>query len=171
MKKTVITLLALTVLFITGCTTTKTNISTSNQSGGVIEAQDGLVYDFGEIDINGGIVSKIFTFKNTDSKPLEIYEATTSCGCTTGEIKIGEKTYGPFGMGNKTERVISVPAGESFSVNVYYDPLFHGPKDLGKRQRTLFLFSSAMADGKVVRKYNGKPNFTEVSVKGVVVNK
>ena len=168
MKKLLL-LLILTTVFITGCSTqTK---PTEIDFGGKIQAQDGLLYDFGSIDINGGLVSKIFQFKNTDSKPLAIYEATTSCGCTTGEIKVGSKTYGPFGMHNQTKQTIEVPAQSDFSVTISYDPLFHGPTDLGERQRTLFLFSSAAADGTVVRNYQGKPNFTEVSVRGNVIKK
>lgn len=168
MKKTLL-LFVLSVIFIAGCTTQKQNEPTEQNFGGKIEAQDGILYDFGEIKINGGVVSKSFQFKNTDSKPLAIYEATTSCGCTTGEIKVGTKTYGPFGMHNQTSQTIEIPAQSEFSVTIYYDPLFHGPTDLGKRQRTLFLFSSASVDGTTVRKYEGKPNFTEVSVKGTVI--
>lgn len=166
MKKLLL-LLIVTTVFIAGCSQQKN--TPTQDFGGQIQAQDGLLYDFGSIDINGGIVSKTFQFKNTDSKPLAIYEATTSCGCTTGEIKVGSKTYGPFGMHNQTKQTIEVPAQSDFSVTISYDPLFHGPTDLGERQRTLFLFSSAEVDGKVVRNYQGKPNFTEISVRGNVI--
>ena len=166
MKKLLL-LLILTTVFITGCSQQET--TSTKDFRGEIQAQDELLYDFGSIDINGGIVSKTFQFKNTDSKPLAIYEATTSCGCTTGEIKVGSKTYGPFGMHNQTKQTIEVPAQSDFSVTISYDPLFHGPTDLGKRERTLFLFSSAKVDGEVVRNYQGKPNFTEISVRGNVI--
>lgn len=166
MKK-ILLLLILTTVFITGCSTqTK---PTEIDFGGKIQALNGLLYDFGSIDINGGVVSKTFQFKNTDSKPLAIYEATTSCGCTTGEIKVRSETYGPFGMHNQTKQTIEVPAQSDFSITIAYDPLFHGPNDLGKRERTLFLFSSAKVDGTVVRNYQGKPNFTEISVRGSVI--
>ena len=72
-------------------------------------------------------------------------------------------------MHNQTKQTIEVPAQSDFSVTISYDPLFHGPTDLGERQRTLFLFSSAEVDGKVVRNYQGKPNFTEISVRGNVI--
>jgi len=167
MKKTLL-LLALTTLFIAGCTIP--DEKTDNDFGGQIQAQDGIIYDFGEIDINGGVVSKDFNFVNTDTKPLAIYEATTSCGCTTGEIVVGNQLFGPFGMHNQTEQVIEVPPGSAFTVTISYDPLFHGPTDLGERKRTLFLFSSASADGQTVREYKDKPNFTEVSVQGTVIS-
>jgi len=167
MKKTLL-LLTLTALLITGCADSEKLKETD--FGGKVEAQDGLIYDFGDIDINGGIVTKSFDFINTDAKDMAIYEATTSCGCTTGEITIGNQSFGPFGMHNQTDEIIEVPAGSSFTVTISYDPLFHGPTDLGKRERTLFLFSSATPDGKTVREYKGKPNFTEISVRGTVVN-
>jgi len=168
MKKLLLLLVLITV-FIAGCSTQLN--SNKTDFGGQIQAQDGLLYDFGDIDINGGVVSQTFNFKNTDSKPLAIYEATTSCGCTTGEIKVGSKTYGAFGMNNQTKQTIEVPAQSDFTVTIAYDPLFHGPSDLGDRQRTLFLFSSAAVDGNVVRSYQGQPNFTEISVKGTVIKK
>lgn len=167
MKKLLL-LFVLTTLLITGCTTQ--NNPQNTNFGGIIEATDGIVYDFGDIDINGGTVSQSFDFTNNDTKPLAIYEATTSCGCTTGTVTVQGQDFGPFGMHNQTQEVIKVPAGESFTVTINYDPLFHGPTDLGKRQRTLFLFSSASADGKIVREYKDKPNFTEISVVGNVVS-
>ena len=166
MKK-ILLLLVVSLLTLTGCATE--DQPSENQYGGGIEAQDGIVYDFGDIDINGGIVERTFAFKNTDTKPLAIYEATTSCGCTTGIITVGPNTFGPFGMHNQTKETVEIAAGGTFTVTVSYDPLFHGPTDLGLRQRTMFLYSSATADGNIVRTYKDKPNFTEISVTGTVV--
>lgn len=42
------------------------------------------VYDFGTIQ-EGEIVEYSFRFKNTGSKPLSIFEASASCGCTVPE--------------------------------------------------------------------------------------
>lgn len=52
------------------------------------------VYDFGTIQ-EGDIVEYSFRFKNTGNKPLTIFEATASCGCTVPEkpeypVKPGE---------------------------------------------------------------------------------
>lgn len=155
-------------VFLFGCTNNNSSSEPVTNSGKVV-AEAGLVYDFGDIDIQGGVVSKTFSFQNTDSKPLYIYEAVTSCGCTQGEITVSGKNYGPFGMQNLEMTPIVVPAESDFEVTINYDPLFHGPNDLGLRQRTLFLFTSAEYDGKPVRTYTGKPNFTEISVTGNVV--
>jgi hypothetical protein len=142
----------------------------SLEVSGQLEAQEGLSYNFGDIDIQGGVVSQAFSFANRGTDPLYIYEATTSCGCTTGEIITEENTYGPFAMNRTNQNTITIDPQETFSVNISYDPLFHGPNDLGQRQRTLFLFTSAAADGTTVRPYEGRPNFTEMSVSGNVVS-
>lgn len=165
MKK-ILLLSILGAFFISGCTS---QTIPDDYSGGLIEAQNGLVFDFGDIDILDGTVSRKFNFTNTDTKPLVISEITTSCGCTTGTIDVGTDQFGPFGMHNQSTQFIEVPAGKSFVVTIIYDPLFHGPNDVGQRKRTLFLFSSAKADGKIVREYKDKPNFTEISVTGNVV--
>ncbi len=52
------------------------------------------VYDFGSVK-EGDIVEYNFRFKNTGNKPLIIFEATASCGCTVPEkpehpVKPGE---------------------------------------------------------------------------------
>lgn len=43
---------------------------------------DKTVHNFGDILLDGGPVSCTFTVKNTGSKPLVIYNALTTCGCT-----------------------------------------------------------------------------------------
>lgn len=64
-------------------------------------------YDFGQIQEDGGSVSKVFEFTNTGSAPLVIQRVNASCGCTTPEwtqtpIEPGKKgrviaTYNPMG--------------------------------------------------------------------------
>ena len=165
--KNIYLLLFLPLLFLTGCQTLDDNEESAY--GGVLKTNNELVFDFGDIDINGGVVSKTFAFENTGTQTLAIYEANTSCGCTKGAIEINQQTFGPFGMQNSIKEAIEVLPSEKFNVTINYDPLFHGPNDLGDRQRTLFLFTSAKADGETVRIFTGKPNFTEISVKGTVV--
>ena len=49
-----------------------------------IEA-DKTVHNFGDILLDSGPVSCTFTLKNTGSKPMVIYNVTTTCGCTEAE--------------------------------------------------------------------------------------
>lgn len=51
-----------------------------------------LVHDFGDID-RGSKVETSFEFKNNGDAPLQILEVTTSCGCTSADLK--QKTYRP----------------------------------------------------------------------------
>jgi len=168
MKKLLLVLVGFT-LFGCAASDVSTPLDTTEISG-TLEAVDGLTYEFGDIDINGGIVSREFAFANQSDEPLYIYEATTSCGCTTGEIVTEAETFGPFGMRNESQSTITIDPNETFKVRISYDPMFHGPTDLGVRQRSLFLFTSAAFDGIVVRQYEGQPNFTEMSVSGTVVS-
>lgn len=46
---------------------------------------DKTVHNFGDIIVDNGPVSCTFTVKNTGSKPVVIYNAVTTCGCTKAE--------------------------------------------------------------------------------------
>ena len=43
---------------------------------------DKTVHDFGDISINDGPQTCVFTVKNVGKEPIAIYEVVTSCGCT-----------------------------------------------------------------------------------------
>lgn len=92
------------------------------------------VYDFGTIDIFGGKVETEFVLTNSGSQDVTITEGTTSCGCTAAEV-----SGVSFGMHTKMDRQIMVPAGESETLTVIYDPLAHGPDATGPVQRSVFL--------------------------------
>ena len=51
------------------------------QVGEVVEF-DKTVHDFGDISINDGPLTCVFTVKNVGKEPIAIYEVVTSCGCT-----------------------------------------------------------------------------------------
>ena len=46
---------------------------------------DKTVHNFGDIMLDSGPVSCTFTVKNIGSKPLVIYNAVTTCGCTKAD--------------------------------------------------------------------------------------
>lgn len=56
-------------------------VSAQEKIGDSIEI-DKTVHNFGDILVDSGPVSCTFTVKNTGSKPLVIYNAVTTCGCT-----------------------------------------------------------------------------------------
>ena len=46
---------------------------------------DKTVHDFGDISINDGPQTCVFTVKNIGKEPIAIYEVVTSCGCTDAQ--------------------------------------------------------------------------------------
>lgn len=95
---------------------------------------DRQLHDFGEIDINGGLVTTDFTLTNEGSEDVMITNGTTSCGCTTAEIGGID-----FGMHEGMASSLTIPAGESRDLTVIFDPLAHGPAGVGLAQRSVYL--------------------------------
>lgn len=56
----------------------------SAQSGDLVSV-DKQVHDFGDIYISDGPVSCTFTFTNISDKPVLLFQAVSSCGCTDAE--------------------------------------------------------------------------------------
>lgn len=94
-------------------------------------------YDWGTIDINGGIVSKSFIIENKGSVPLKLYDIKTSCMCTTAQLKTAKQVSKKFGMHEKTSSVFEVQPGEMAELIVEFDPAFHGPSGVGPISRTI----------------------------------
>ena len=101
---------------------------------------DSILYDFGEIDIYGGKVTTEFLLTNEGDEDIVITGGTTSCGCTEAEIAgIG------ISMHENMSEDFTIPAGESSTLTVVYDPLAHGPSGVGLAQRSVFLETNSSA--------------------------
>ena len=98
---------------------------------------DDTSHDWGNIDINGGIVSKAFAIENTSDSVLKLYDVKTSCMCTTAQLRTSAETSKKFGMHEKTSSVFEVQPGDTAEVVVEFDPLFHGPSGVGPINRTV----------------------------------
>jgi len=94
-------------------------------------------FDWGAIDINGGIVSKSFAIENKGSTTLKLYDIRTSCMCTTAQLKTAEQSSKKFGMHEKNSSVFEVNPGETAELLVEFDPAFHGPSGVGMISRTI----------------------------------
>lgn len=81
-------------------------------------------YDFGTIPRKGGIVSTEFTIKNSGTENLITSSISTSCGCTSAEIKDED-----------------VLPGEETTLTVFFDPDYH-EEPQGKFTRTVFIESN-----------------------------
>ena len=86
MKKifALVSLLALSVVFINCSGTEKKNESKTGSKLPVMTLTDSSSFDFGTIQ-EGEIVEHTFNFKNEGEYPLILNNITSSCGCTTPE--------------------------------------------------------------------------------------
>ncbi|MFH1967517.1 MAG: DUF1573 domain-containing protein [Patescibacteria group bacterium] len=103
----------------------------------VTSSVDSNKFDWGTIDINDGIVSKEFVIQNTSNSTLKIYDVTTSCMCTTAQLKTSQATSKKYGMHEKSADVFEVKPEETAQLIVEFDPAFHGPSGVGPINRTI----------------------------------
>ncbi|OHA09741.1 MAG: hypothetical protein A3A44_02040 [Candidatus Sungbacteria bacterium RIFCSPLOWO2_01_FULL_60_25] len=114
---------------------------TGGGDAGAITA-DEHAFDFGTISMAAGTVRHAFPVKNGGDAAIAIKKMYTSCMCTTASLTAGGTTYGPFGMpGHGAIPAINanIPAGETASVEVVFDPAAHGPAGVGKIERIVRL--------------------------------
>ncbi len=94
-------------------------------------------YDWGQIGINNGVVSKEFEVKNIGTGVLKLYNTQTSCSCTTAQLLSNKSNSPLFKMHSKSAYVMDVEPGDSARVKVVFDPAFHGPNAVGPIERTI----------------------------------
>lgn len=107
-------------------------------------------YDFGAVSQKKGKVSTTFDLKNEGKSDLVINKLDTSCGCTSASI-VYQGKEGPLfameghGAKNPTDWSLTIPAGETAQLKVYYDPDVH--KDFrGPATREISVFSNDPVD-------------------------
>jgi len=103
-------------------------------------------YDFGNISMKKGNVSREFLVKNTSTSPVMIEKLYTSCMCTNAQLRIGEKEYGPYGMpGHAAVPKVGTELlpGQEATVTAIFDPAAHGPSGIGPVSRVVFLEDAA----------------------------
>ena len=101
-------------------------------------------FDFGEISMAKGSVSKIFTIRNNGDKSAVIDKIYTSCMCTNATLILNGKRIGPFGMAGHgfIPRIKKdLLAGEEAQIEVVFDPAAHGPAGVGPIQRAVSIES------------------------------
>lgn len=129
-----------TLLILGGAIYFGSKIGASTQITSIEEVSvntDANTHDWGEIDINGGIVSKSFLISNGSDSVLKLYQVKTSCMCTTAQLKTSSVTSPKFKMHEKSSFVVEVPPGETAELIVEFDPAFHGPSGVGPISRTI----------------------------------
>lgn len=111
------------------------------ENSGKLEAKE-TVYDFGEVSMAKGVVTKKFSVVNEDSKTATVTKLFTSCMCTKAKLTSNGQEWGPFGMpGHESIPKIAaeIPAGEAAEVEVAFDPAAHGPAGVGQIERVVTL--------------------------------
>lgn len=126
------------------------NILASSKSSGSLVA-DNIDYDFGTISMEKGNATHTYKLKNNSAAPVKISKISTSCMCTTANVKTADgQTYGPFGMpmghtghGGATDTNITLPAGGEMELAAIFDPNAHGPDAVGPVNRIIYIQSDA----------------------------
>ena len=133
----VITVLASVIILVLGILLiTKTQPPLLEGSNGAkIELLTPLAHDFGEINIDGGLVEQVFKIKNGGNAPIEIANFKTSCMCTEAQVSINGENSPIFGMNTRSVWKGVVNQGEIADIKVVYDPMFHGPDGVGVMTR------------------------------------
>lgn len=107
-------------------------------------------FDFGNVSQAGGTVTTLFEIKNQGQSDLIIDKLETSCGCTSASIIFQGKEGPRFTMSGRTNKNaedwrITISAGKTAQLKVYYDPNFH--QDFrGEAIRTISVFSNDPVD-------------------------
>jgi len=78
-------------------------------------------FDFGEIKVSD-VKQKDFALKNTGTKPLQILNVNSSCGCTTGQIIYDGTTSKEFGMHSQSGYVTEIAPNSTAMVRLIYRP-------------------------------------------------
>ena len=114
--------------------------------GGALTAEE-TAYDFGSAPIGGGFIGHKYLLENKSDKAVKIGAVSTSCMCTTAQVTVEGKTYGPFGMpghgGGSSKANVIVSPGEKITVKATFDPAAHGPAGIGAVERAIFVDTGA----------------------------
>ncbi len=78
-------------------------------------------FDVGDLKLSDVKVQD-FTLTNGGTKPLQILNVNTSCGCTAGQIIYKGETSKEFGMHKQSGFVTEIAPGDSATVRLTYRP-------------------------------------------------
>jgi hypothetical protein len=123
-----------------------------------------LNHDWGDIDIMGGKVTKVFSLSNSEDEALLLSGAVSSCMCTVAEFVLDDGTRsGDFGMHGGPDWSHMIDPGESFDVEVTFDPMAHGPSATGPISRTVNVISKVDRSSETLA-------YTRIDVRGDVLS-
>lgn len=106
-------------------------------------------FDWGNIPMSKGNVTKAFTIKNTGTDTLKLYNIKTSCHCTKAYVTINGNDSPQFGMDSLSSWVGEVPKGAEAKLSVVFDPAYHGPQGMGAVNRFVSIETNDKANSKL----------------------
>lgn len=117
-------------------------------------------WDFGDIPMSGGVVTKSLSLKNDSTSAITITKLETSCMCTNAQIvhadgsKSGLK--GMVGHGGGTANLSeTIQAGETATLLVNFDPNAHGPSATGPITRNVMMMTNSPAQAEINLTFSG----------------
>ena len=78
-------------------------------------------FDIGEIKVSD-IKQQDYTLKNIGTKPLQILNVNSSCGCTAGQIIYKGETSKEYSMHSQSGFVTEIASGDTATVRLTYRP-------------------------------------------------
>lgn len=103
-------------------------------------------YNLGNVDLNGGLVTREYEVKNETGQMIKLQKIVTSCMCTKAKVSVDNKESRFFGMEHPGDRNppinYEIPPGEVAKVTVNFDPAAHGPAGVGPFDRVVTLVFS-----------------------------
>ena len=115
-------------------------------------------YELGDVDLNGGLVTREYKVKNDTDQTMKLKKIVTSCMCTQAKVSVGDKGSRFFDMEHPGDRNppinYEIPPGGNAKVTVNFDPAAHGPQGVGPFERVVTLTFSEPAGVKELT-FNG----------------
>lgn len=151
-KKVIIAMIISTIVILFGGIffLTKTSTPQIKASQNVkAYVSDATSYDWGNIPMYKGNITKAFTIKNTGAGILKLYNIKTSCHCTKAYVTIEGADSPSFGMSGLSSWVGEVLAGKEAKLTVVFDPAFHGPQGTGPINRFVSVETNDPANSKL----------------------
>lgn len=120
------------IILLSGSGSTSATITVSQNAKATVGQKN---YDWGQINMKDGNVSKTFAIKNTGTDTLKLTNIKTSCHCTKAQVKINNTSSPFFGMNNVSSWIGEVVPGQEAQLEVVFDPAYHGPQGVGPINR------------------------------------
>lgn len=153
-------------IFLIGLVGGKMIFSSSSSTSSTQSASDAELtiseenWDFGDIPMSKGVVTKSISLRNDTSTPLTVTNMETSCMCTSVQIvhadgsKSGKKGMVGHG-GGSSDLSETIEAAEEATLLVTFDPNAHGPTGTGPITRDVMLKTNSKTQSDIDLTFSG----------------